>query len=156
MFKIPDEFRDTPEAARVREATARFEAAIEQQKRIAQQSGERVHLVTGQLRQAQEELSESTECFRCRHGRAKAGRADLPWSRKSLSIFPRPSSSKSESYWTATVDARYLFVVRRLRSSWSGRHWRCYGSAKEISPSLAGGSSLQILTSAMSCTLGFR
>jgi len=63
MFKIPDEFRDTPEAARVREATARFEAAIEQQKRIARQSGERVHLVTGQLRQAQEELQRAQNAF---------------------------------------------------------------------------------------------
>ena len=74
MFKIPDEFRDTPEAAKVREATARFEAAIEQEKRIAQ-GGERVHLITGQLRQAQEELQRAQNAFD-RHGRAKAGRAD--------------------------------------------------------------------------------
>src|SRR5437773_9269560 len=76
MFKIPDEFRDTPEAAKVREATARFEAAIEQAKRIAQQSGERVHLDTGQFASGAGGASGSTECFRLRHGRAKAGRAD--------------------------------------------------------------------------------
>ena len=71
MFKIPDEFRDTPEAAKVREATARFEAAIEQQKRIARQSGERVHLVTGQLRQAQEELQRAQNAFDAATGEPK-------------------------------------------------------------------------------------
>ena len=63
MFKIPDEFRDTPEAAKVREATARCEVAIEQAKRIAQQSREQVHLVAGQLRQAQEELQRAQNAF---------------------------------------------------------------------------------------------
>ena len=63
MFKIPDEFRDTPEAEKVREAEARFEAAIDQEKRITQQSGERVHLITGQLRQAQEELQRAQNAF---------------------------------------------------------------------------------------------
>ena len=71
MFKIPDEFRDTPEAARVREAEARFQAAIEQQKRIPQQSGERVQLITGQLRQAQEELQKAQKAFDAATGEPK-------------------------------------------------------------------------------------
>src|SRR5207244_13572730 len=71
MFKIPDEFRDTPEAAKVREATARFEAAIEREKRIAQQTGERVDLITGQLRQAQEELQRAQNDFDAATGEPK-------------------------------------------------------------------------------------
>jgi hypothetical protein len=39
MFKIPDEFRDVPEALKVREAQARFERAIEQEKRVTEQTG---------------------------------------------------------------------------------------------------------------------
>jgi hypothetical protein len=71
MFKIPDEFRDTPEAAKVREAEARFEAAIEQEKRITQHSGERMHLITGQFRQAQEELQRARDAFDAATGEPK-------------------------------------------------------------------------------------
>ena len=71
MFKIPDKFRDTPEAAKVREATARFEAAIEREKRITQQTGERVDLITGQLRQAQEELQRAQNDFDAATGEPK-------------------------------------------------------------------------------------
>ena len=49
MFKIPEEFRDIPEAIRLREAEAQFEAVVEQEKRATQQSGERVHLIGTKL-----------------------------------------------------------------------------------------------------------
>jgi hypothetical protein len=63
MLKIPPEFRDIPEAAQLRQAEANFDAAIEREKRITQQSGERVHLITEQLQQAQEEFRRAQEAF---------------------------------------------------------------------------------------------
>jgi hypothetical protein len=63
MFKIPNEFRDLPEATNVRDAQARFEAALEKEKRATQESGERVHLISGQLRQAQEDLQRAQDAF---------------------------------------------------------------------------------------------
>ena len=71
MFKIPDEFRDIPEAVKLRDAEAQFAAAIEQEKRLTQQSGERVHLITGQLRQAQEELQRAQNAFDAATGEPK-------------------------------------------------------------------------------------
>jgi hypothetical protein len=69
MFKISDEFRDIPEAVRLREAERRFEAAIEEERR---HSRERVHLITGQLRQAQEELQRAQDAFDTATGEPKA------------------------------------------------------------------------------------
>jgi hypothetical protein len=71
MFKIPDEFRDIPEAVKVREAEVCFEAAIEQEKRATQDSGERVHLISSQLRQAQEELQRAQDAFDAATGEPK-------------------------------------------------------------------------------------
>jgi hypothetical protein len=71
MFKIPDEFRDVPEATKVREAQARFERAIEQEKRATEQTGERVHLISGELRQAQEELQRAQDAFDAATGEPK-------------------------------------------------------------------------------------
>ena len=63
MFKIPDEFREIPEAVKLREAETRFEAAIEEERRATQRSGERVHLISEQLRHAQEELQRAQDTF---------------------------------------------------------------------------------------------
>ena len=56
MLKIPDEFHDIPEALKLREAETRFDACLKREKEATQRSGERVHLISEQLRQAQEEL----------------------------------------------------------------------------------------------------
>jgi hypothetical protein len=71
MHKIPDAFRDIPAAVKLREAEARFAAAIEQEKRVTQQSGERVHLISGQLRQAQDELKKAQDAFDVAAGEPK-------------------------------------------------------------------------------------
>ena len=71
MFKIPEEFRDIPEAIRLREAEVQFEAAIEQEKRATQQSGERVHLIGRKLRHAQEELQKAQDAFDAATGEPK-------------------------------------------------------------------------------------
>src|SRR5947208_3299163 len=71
MFRIPEEFRDIPEAVRLREAEAQFEAAIEQEKLATQQSGERVHLIGRNLRHAQEELQKAQDAFDAATGEPK-------------------------------------------------------------------------------------
>ena len=71
MLKIPPEFRDIPEAAQLRQAETNFDAAIEREKRITQQCGERVHLITEQLQQAQEEFRRAQEAFDAATGEPK-------------------------------------------------------------------------------------
>jgi len=71
MFKIPDEFRDIPEAVELRQAEARFKAAIEQEKRITQDSEKQVHLITGKLRQAQADLQRAQNAFDAATGEPK-------------------------------------------------------------------------------------
>lgn len=71
MHKIPEKFRDIPEAVRLRAAETRFAAAIEQEKQATQQSRERVHLITGQLRQAQDELQRAQDAFDAATGEPK-------------------------------------------------------------------------------------
>src|SRR5438309_1278956 len=71
MFKVPEEFRDIPEAIRLREAEAQFEAAIKQEKRATQQSGERVRLIGRKLRHAQEELQKALDAFDAATGEPK-------------------------------------------------------------------------------------
>jgi hypothetical protein len=71
MFKIPDEFSDIPEAVKLREAEARFVVAIEEEKRATQQSAERAHLISGQLRQAQDEFRRAQDAFDAATGEPK-------------------------------------------------------------------------------------
>ena len=63
MFKIPAKFRDIPEAVQLRQANAEFEAAIEQEKRLTKQSGEKVHFISSKLRNAMDELQRAEKAF---------------------------------------------------------------------------------------------
>ena len=63
MYKIPDEFRDLPEAARLREAQAQFAAAAEEGRRLTFENEERIRFVGEQLREAQNELKEAQKAF---------------------------------------------------------------------------------------------
>jgi hypothetical protein len=74
MFKILDEFGSIPEATALRAAEERFAAAIEQEKRITQHSGEQVHLISGQLRQAQDELQQAQRAFDAATGEPRSAR----------------------------------------------------------------------------------
>lgn len=71
MFKIPDKFRDIPEAKTVRAAQARFEAMVEEEKRSSRQKGERVHLISGKLQKATEELRQAQDAFDAATGGTK-------------------------------------------------------------------------------------
>src|SRR5688572_24216650 len=71
MLKIPPEFRDIPEADDLRRADAAFTAALERERRASQRSGERVHLVSEQLRHAQDELRRAEEAFDAATGEPK-------------------------------------------------------------------------------------
>ena len=63
MYKIPDEFRDLPEADRLRSAQARFSAAAEEGRRLTFENEERVRFIGEQLRKAQNELKEAQKAF---------------------------------------------------------------------------------------------
>jgi hypothetical protein len=63
MFKIPEEFCHLPEAARLREAQAQFEAAIKLGKPGWQRSAERLNQVGTTLRRAQVALQEAQAAF---------------------------------------------------------------------------------------------
>lgn len=63
MHKIPEEFRDLPEAERLREAQAAFAAAAEEGRRLTFENKERVRLVGEQLRNAQNELGKAQKAF---------------------------------------------------------------------------------------------
>jgi hypothetical protein len=63
MHKIPRKFRDIPEAKRLREAQAHFEAAVEREEVLSKASGQQVYLVSAYLQRAQEELKEAQHAF---------------------------------------------------------------------------------------------
>ena len=63
MYKIPDEFRDLPEAKRLRGAQAKFSAAAEEGRPLTLENEERVRLVGDQLRRAQNELQQAQKAF---------------------------------------------------------------------------------------------
>jgi len=71
MYKIPEEFRDLPEADRLRKAQAAFSAAAEQGKRLTFEDKERVRLVGEQLRNAQNELQQAQKAFDLATGEPK-------------------------------------------------------------------------------------
>jgi hypothetical protein len=62
-FYIPFRFRNLPEARRAREVEAEFAAAIESEKKLASASGERVRLVSAELRRVQDKLQEARDAF---------------------------------------------------------------------------------------------
>ena len=71
MLKIPDEFGDLPEAAKLREAQIRFKAAAERGKDLAGTSREQMGVIGGELRQAQEGLKRAQAEFDAATGEPK-------------------------------------------------------------------------------------
>ncbi len=63
MYKIPDEFRDKPEADRLRKAQAKFSAAADEAKGLTLENKERVRLSGERLRNAQTELHQAQKAF---------------------------------------------------------------------------------------------
>ena len=63
MHKIPHKFRDIPEAKRLREAQAQFEAAVEREKVLSKASGQQIYFVSAYLERAKRELQESQDAF---------------------------------------------------------------------------------------------
>jgi alkylmercury lyase-like protein len=63
MYKIPTEFRDLPEAARLRNAQAKFAAAAEEGRHLTFENEEQVRSVGEKLRKAQNELQQAQKVF---------------------------------------------------------------------------------------------
>jgi len=63
MYKIPEKFRDLPEADRLRRAQAAFAAAAEEGRGLTFENEERVCLVGERLRNAQNELGKAQKAF---------------------------------------------------------------------------------------------
>ena len=71
MINIPAEFKDIPEAATLRLANARLDEACERERQMTEQSGERVHLISSQLRHAMDELGRAENAFDAATGEPK-------------------------------------------------------------------------------------
>ena len=71
MYKIPEEFRDLPEAARLRKAQTIFVAAAEDGRNLTFENEERVRLVGERLRHAQNELGMAQKAFDLATGEPK-------------------------------------------------------------------------------------
>jgi hypothetical protein len=63
MYKIPNEFRDMPEADRLRKAQVKFSAAADEAKGLTLENKERVRLIGERLRNAQTELHQAQKAF---------------------------------------------------------------------------------------------
>jgi len=63
MYEIPHKFRDIPEARRLREAQAQFEAAVNREEVLSKASGQQVYLVSDYLQRAQRELKAAQDAF---------------------------------------------------------------------------------------------
>jgi hypothetical protein len=63
MYKIPDEFRELPEAERLRKAQTNFSAAADEARRLTFEDEDRVRFVGEQLRAAQNELQQAQKAF---------------------------------------------------------------------------------------------
>ena len=63
MHKIPRKFRDIPEAKRLRQAQANFEAAVEREQVLSKASEKLVYLVSPYLQRAQQELGKAEDAF---------------------------------------------------------------------------------------------
>jgi hypothetical protein len=75
MHKIPRKFRDIPEAKRLRDAQARFEAAVEREQVLSKASGQQVYLVSAYLQRAQR-VGGGAGRIRCRYSLAEARSPD--------------------------------------------------------------------------------
>lgn len=71
MYKIPEEFRDLPEAVRLRRAQAVFAAAAEEGRNLAFEDEEKVRLIGERLRDAQNELGDAQKAFDLATGEPK-------------------------------------------------------------------------------------
>jgi hypothetical protein len=71
VYKIPEEFRDRPEADRLRKAEASFSAAAQEGRHLTFENAERVRVVGEQLRQAQNELQQARKAFDLATGEPK-------------------------------------------------------------------------------------
>src|SRR6266576_1162311 len=109
MFKIPDEFRDTPEAAKVREATARFEAVEEVAK----------HFPPAQHEQVRELLDR--DCGRTIPFRREATAEQLEWTR--LAVLRLSKGDFSElGKWVELANIDERDVVHAGRPLMKGYH----------------------------------
>ena len=63
VFNIPHEFRDLPEAKMARVAEEEFAAALERERKIATESGARVHMISEDLQRVQKRLKEARDAF---------------------------------------------------------------------------------------------
>src|ERR1041385_3387371 len=71
MYRIPEQFRDLPEAARLRKAQTIFVAAAEDGRNLTFENEERVRLVGERLRHAQNELGMARKAFDLATGEPK-------------------------------------------------------------------------------------
>jgi hypothetical protein len=71
MYRIPEQFRDLPEAARLRKAQTIFVAAAEDGRNLTFENEERVRLVGERLRHAQNELGMAQKAFDLATGEPK-------------------------------------------------------------------------------------
>jgi len=63
MHDIPHKFRDLPEAKRLRQAQADFEAAVERERGLSKASGQQVYFVSDYLQHAQRGLQKAQDAF---------------------------------------------------------------------------------------------
>jgi hypothetical protein len=71
VYKIPEQFRDRPEADRLRKAEASFSAAAQSARNLTFENTERVRVVGEELRQAQNELQQAQKAFDLATGEPK-------------------------------------------------------------------------------------
>jgi hypothetical protein len=71
MYRIPEQFRDLPEAARLRKAQTIFVAAAEDGRNLTFENEERVRLVGERLRHAQNEVGMAQKAFDLATGEPK-------------------------------------------------------------------------------------
>src|SRR5690348_14389851 len=83
--KIPHKFRDIPEAKRLRETQAQFEAAVEREKVLSKASGQQVYLVSPYLQRAQRELRKAQDAFDAATGLLEVG----PLTKAALDEIPK-------------------------------------------------------------------
>jgi len=71
MYQIPDEFRDLPEALRLKQAQSEFRAASQQGRHLPRDDKDRLRTIGEQLRRAQVELQKAQAAFDAATGEPK-------------------------------------------------------------------------------------
>lgn len=71
MYKIPEQFRDLPEAVRLQKAQTVFAAAAEERRNLTFENEEKIRLVGERLRDAQNELGKAQKAFDLATGEPK-------------------------------------------------------------------------------------